>query len=179
MESDDTGRSAGKELERYVTLGRISGVFGVQGWVKVFSHTRPIENILGYSPWYLRRGEAWQPFEVLDGKYHARILVARLAGIDDRDLARSLIGTDVAVRRSQLPPPQAGEHYHFDLIGLAVVNREGVELGTVEDIFETGAHDVLVVRGEKAHLIPLVTGVYVRRIDEWRGVIEVDWGADF
>lgn len=170
----------GAGAERYVTLGKISGVFGVQGWVKVFSHTRPIDNILKYSPWYLRRGGEWQPYEVCDGKLQSKLLVARLEGVDDRDVARSLMGAEIAVRRSQLPQPAEGEHYHFDLIGLKVVNRDGVELGTVADIFETGAHDVLVVRGaEKEHLIPLVAGVHVRRIDEWRGRIEVDWQADY
>ena len=165
--------------ERYVTLGKVSGIFGVQGWVKVFSHTRPTENILSYSPWYLRQAGEWKARRVVEGRQHGKALIVHLEGVDDRDVARGFIGIDIAVKRSQLPPPAEGEHYHFDLIGLKVTNRDGVELGTVQDIIETGAHDVLVVRGEKEHLIPLVMGVHVRRIDEWRGTMEVDWGADF
>jgi 16S rRNA processing protein RimM len=165
--------------DRYVIVGKISGLFGVHGWVRVFSHTRPIENILSYSPWYLDRAGSWQTFELAEGRQHGKGLVARLAGIDDRELARTLVGSTIAVKRAQLPALGAGEHYHADLVGLEVVNRERVRLGTVQRIFGTGAHDVLVVRGEHEHLIPLVIGVHVIRIDESAGVIEVDWGEDY
>ncbi len=165
--------------ERYVILGKVSGLFGVQGWVRVYSHTRPIENILKYAPWYLQQAGSWRPYELAEGRPHGKGLVARLAGIEDRDLARTLVGAAIAVKRSQLPALGAGEYYQTDLVGLAVVNREGVRLGTVQRIFETGAHDVLVVRGAHEHLIPLVFGVHVLGIDESAGVIEVDWDEDY
>ena len=165
--------------ERYVILGEVSGLFGVQGWVRIYSHTRPIENILKYAPWYLQQAGSWRPYELAEGRQHGKGLGARLAGIGDRDRARTLVGAPIAVRRSQLPALEAGEYYHTDLVGLAVVNREGVRLGTVQRIFETGAHDVLVVRGAREHLIPLVFGVHVLRIDESAGVIEVEWGEDY
>jgi 16S rRNA processing protein RimM len=178
MQATD-GVAARAADDRYVIVGKISGLFGVHGWVRVFSHTRPIENILTYSPWYLDRAGSWQACELAEGRQHGKGLVARLAGIDDRDLARALVGSTIAVKRAQLPAPGAGEYYHADLVGLEVINREGVRLGTVQRIFETGAHDVLVVRGEHEHLIPLVFGVHVVRIDESAGVIEVDWGEDY
>ncbi|MCG3200402.1 MAG: Ribosome maturation factor RimM [Gammaproteobacteria bacterium] len=165
--------------DRYVILGKVSGLFGVQGWVRVHSHTRPIENILRYTPWFLEESGSWRPRELAGGRQHGKGLVARLAGIDDRGLARTLVGAAIAVKRSQLPAAAAGEYYHADLLGMSVVNREGVRLGTVLRIFETGAHDVLVVRGGHEHLIPLVFGVHVLGIDGAAGVIEVDWRADY
>lgn len=173
------GVRAGAADDPYVILGKVSGLFGVQGWVRVYSHTRPIENILHYTPWYLQKAGSWQPYALAEGRQHGKGMVARLAGVDDRELARSLVGAAIAVKRSQLPVPAAGEYYHADLLGLAVVSREGVRLGTVQRIFETGAHDVLVVRGAHEHLIPLVFGVHVLGVDVSAGVIEVDWREDY
>lgn len=114
-------------------------------------------------------------------------LVARLDGIDDRDRAVDLVGNEVAIQMSQLPPVAQDEFYWAQLEGLRVVNLEGEELGCVSHLFETGANDVLVVRhgrddetdagrtGER--LIPYVKGV-VRSVDLDGGVITVDWHAD-
>ena len=178
-------QTAGGEVEQgraeghQVILGKISGLFGVHGWLRVYSYTRPLENILTYSPWYVRAAGKWEEHALLEGKNHGKGLIARLAGIKDRDSARALLGASIAVPREQLPEPHAGEHYYVDLIGLRVVNREGVELGQVQRILETSANDVLVVRGEREHLIPLVAGVHVLAIDENAGRIDVDWGIDY
>ena len=166
-------------LQRYVTVAEIVGVFGVAGWVKIFSHTRPRENVLTYSPWYLRKGQAWEPIELLEGRLQGRGVVAHLQGIESRDLAQALVGTEVAVKRSQLPPPGENEYYWVDLVGLRVVNTDGVELGVVKRMMETGANDVLVVEGERERLIPLVPQVYVRSVDFETGRIDVDWPADY
>jgi len=82
------------------------------------------------------------------------------------------------VARSDLPPPQENEFYWSDLIGLKAVNREGVELGQVDSLLETGAHDVLVIKGKREYLIPFVA-TFVGKVDVAGGVIEVDWGEDY
>ena len=87
-------------------------------------------------------------------------------------------GADVAVHRRQLPAAEAGRYYWVDLIGLSVVNREGIALGTVIALMETGANDVLVVQGERERLIPFVLGRVVLDVDLEAGVIEVDWLPD-
>lgn len=173
-----TDGTAGAE-ERYVVVGKFSGVFGVHGWLRVYAYTRPMDNILKFTPWYVQRGNEWQALEPGEGKHHGNGLIARLEGIADRDAARPLLGASIAVKRSQLPCAAAGEHYHVDLIGMRVVNREGTELGTVHRIFETGANDVMVVRGIREHLIPLVSDVHLIAIDEGAGRIDVDWGEDY
>jgi len=168
-----------KAPSELVTLGRISGLYGVRGWVRVFSHTDPREGIVRYSPWYLRLGGEWRPVRVAEGRRHGKGVVARLEGCDDRDQAARLMGAEIAVRREQLPPLPPGEYYWTDLEGLRVVTREGVELGTVARLMETGANDVLVVRGERERLIPYLPERVVLEVDLEGGLIRVDWDPDF
>jgi 16S rRNA processing protein RimM len=163
--------------DRRVTVGRVVGLFGVRGWVKVFSHTRPREAILEYSPWYIEHDGAWRAVDVAEGRAHGRGIVARLEGYGERDQAASLIGADVAVMLSQLPAAADDEYYWAQLEGLRVVNLAGQELGYVSHLFETGANDVLVVRGARERLIPFAKGV-VQRVDLAAGAICVDWNPE-
>lgn len=165
--------------ERLVVVGRIAGLYGVRGWVRVLSHTKPRDNILHYGRWHLRRGGGWQPVAVTAGQSHGKGLVVKLRECADREQARSLIGADVAVPRSELPAPAPGEYYWIDLVGLRVESVGGEALGEVESLFETGANDVLVVRGEdRERLIPFVTGQVIKRIDLDAGLIQVDWDPE-
>jgi len=168
----------GGDSSRWVVLGRVSGLFGVKGWVKVFSDTAPRENILGYSCWYLKRGGEWQPYDLLDGRRQGKAVVARLEGCNDRDQAAELIGTDIAIPRDRLPPTQAGEYYWTDLQGLRVETLDGIDLGKVDHLFETGANDVLVAKGDRQRLIPFIDGV-IDRVDLETGLIRVDWDPEF
>ena len=161
-----------------VTLGRIVGLFGVKGWVKIYSATRPIEDILNYSEWLVGGEGAERRVRLLDGRLQGPGLVALLEGCADRDQARALVGATIAVERAQLPALAEGEYYWCDLEGLRVLTLEGQVLGNVDHLIETGANDVLVVHGERERLLPY-TGEVVRRIDLEAGLIEVDWDADF
>jgi 16S rRNA processing protein RimM len=166
--------------DEFVILGRVSGVHGVRGWVKVYAETREREGILGYNPWYLRESSGWQPRRLLEGRVQSSgVVVARLEGVDDIDQARALIDVEIAVPRAQLPKLGRGEYYWSDLEGLRVVNVEGIELGTVSHLFATGANDVLVVRdGERERLIPFTKDA-VRKVDLAARVIRVDWDPEF
>lgn len=165
--------------EDLVTLGRISGLFGVRGWVKVYSHTEPRENIVHYSPWRLRLGSGWREFAVADGQRHGKGVIARLDGVDDRNAAAALVGAEVAVRRDQLPPLGEDEYYWSDLEGLEVITIDGWHLGRVDHLLETGANDVLVVHGDRERLIPFVRPDVVTAVDLDAAVIRVDWDPDF
>ncbi|RMD80470.1 MAG: 16S rRNA processing protein RimM [Gammaproteobacteria bacterium] len=156
------------------------GVYGVRGWVRVASHMDPREALLGCAPWLLRRrgdppGRWRHRVRPLEGRAHGKGLVARLEGWEDRDQARELVGLEVWVPRDRLPPTGPREHYWADLEGLEVLNREGVRLGRVARLLETGAHDVLVVRGERERLIPYVWDRYVLEVDLDAGRLMVDW----
>ena len=168
-----------EQEDRRVVLGRISGLFGVRGWLKVFSGTDPREGIVGYSPWQLRINDEWRSIEVEAGKRHGKNVVVKLAGIDDRDAAAALLDAEIAITRVQLPQPASGEIYWADLEGLAVHTETGEALGTVDHLFETGANDVLVVKGERERLIPFVRDQVVKTVDLERRVIVVDWDPEF
>ncbi len=165
-------------IEEHVVLGRISGLFGVKGWVKVFSHTEPREAVLKYGHWLIRRCGEWQSLEVAEGKRHSKTVVVRFEGIDDRDAAAALLGCDIGVERTALPAPGDGQYYFGDLEGLRVVHRDGTELGTVAYVMETGANDVLVTEGERERLIPFIANEVILDVDLAAGVISVDWEWD-
>lgn len=164
---------------RRVPIGRVSGAYGVHGWLKVRSATEPPSRILEYRPWQLGRGGDWKSFDVLGGRPHGAAFVAQLEGLEDRESAQRLAGADIAVSRTQLPALAPDEYYWCDLVGLEVEDANGSPLGRVRRLMETGAHDVMVVReGGTEVLIPFVPGRSVRRVDFETGTIVVDWFAD-
>ena len=165
--------------KKQVTLGRVSGVMGVKGWVKIHSYTEPRESIVDFKRWILSGPDLEGPVEVETGKRQGRTVVAKLRGIDDRDQARALIGADIAVERSELPPCGPGEYYWADLEGLDVRTLADEELGRVDFLFGTGEHDVMVVAGDRERLIPFVLDKIVRTVDLDEGVIVVDWDPSY
>ncbi len=166
------------EQERTV-VGEIVGVFGVKGWVKLRSYTDPIPNILNYSPWQIELSGRWQPLKIDNGRPHGKGLVVHVVNYDDREKARVLVGAAVAVFRNQLPVTDENEYYWHDLIGLKVVTVAGVALGEVDYLLDTGANDVLVVKGERERLLPFVQGDVITEVDLDRGLIRVDWDPEF
>lgn len=163
---------------RRVLLGRISGLFGVRGWVKIHSHTEPREQILDYADWQIGRNGHWRDAQVAEAAAHGKGLIARLDGYQDRDRAAELVGCDIAINRDDLPELQEG-YYWCDLQGLRVVTGDGVELGRVDHLFSTGANDVMVVRGDRERLLPWLRPDVIRDVDLDAGVISVDWDPDF
>ncbi|HYW92716.1 MAG TPA: ribosome maturation factor RimM [Gammaproteobacteria bacterium] len=170
---------SGRGDERRVVLGRVAGLFGVRGWVKVHSDTRPRENILDYPVWQLGGSGRWRSLRLIEGRVQGKGIVAHLEGCDDRDAAVALTGARIAVGRGELPPLAEGEYYWADLEGLRVRTIAGRELGCVGRLMETGANDVLVVRGERERLIPFLPGRVVTEVDLDDGVMVVDWDPDF
>jgi len=164
---------------KWVTLGRVSGVFGVKGWLKVQSYTEPVGNIVEFDVWTLRVNGADRVFELEDGQSHGGGVIVKLRGIDDRDIARELTGAEIVVPREQLPAVEAGEFYWTDLEGLEVRTAAGVTLGKVAYLLATGGNDVLVLDGSPERLIPFVLGPVVKQVDLAAGLIVVDWSPDF
>ena len=165
--------------ERRVMLGRIVGVSGVQGWVKLESWTDPRTGIFDYRPWILVHDGRERELVPQDGRAQGKGIVAQLPGFEDRDQAMALVGSEIFVPRSALPPPAPGEFYWTDLEGLEVRTVDGQLLGRVSHLFETGANDVIVVRGERERLVPFLRPDVVREIDFAAGRLVVDWDPDF
>jgi 16S rRNA processing protein RimM len=164
---------------KWVTLGRVSGVFGVKGWLKIRSYTEPHGNIAELDSWTLRLSGADRRFDVEDARSHGDGAIVKLRGVDDRDRAREWVGAEVVVERERLPATAANEFYWADLEGLEVRTETGEMLGKVDHLLATGAHDVLVLGGARERLIPFVVGAVVKHVDLAAQVIVVDWSPDY
>ncbi|MGY0504611.1 ribosome maturation factor RimM [Luteimonas sp. e5] len=172
--------SASSPSEKRILVGTIMGAFGVRGEVKIRSHTQPEERLFHYRPWIMVGAAGERVLEAgAQGRRMAKGVVARLPGVEDRDAAQALLGTDIFVPRSALPPPAAGEYYWVDLQGLRVETVDGVALGVVAEVFATGANDVLTVHGERERMIPFLQPQVVTRVDLEAGLIVVDWDPEF
>lgn len=161
-----------------VILGRVTGLYGVKGWLKVHSYTEPREAILDYKDWSLLRDGSWQSVRLAEGKRHGKSVIARLESVDDRDDAAAYVGDDIGVAREQLAEVGRGEYYWADLEGLQVVHTDGRTLGKVAYLLATGANDVLVVQGNQEILIPFVQKEVIKDVDLTNGVIKVHWEWD-
>jgi len=162
----------------WVVMGRIAAPFGIKGWVKVQSFGDDPGTLMDFESWRVGRGAVQTHYTVEAIKDHSNALVAKLVGVDDRDAAYALRGQEISVERRHLPPPADDEFYWSDLIGLKAVNRQGIELGRVDSLMESGAHDLLVIKGKREYLIPFVAQ-FVGKVDVAGGQVEVDWGEDY
>lgn len=161
-----------------VVMGRIVAPYGIMGWLKVLPDTEMLDGLFDYPQWWLGDGQNWRELTVESAKIHNDVLAVKLAGVDDRDAAFACKGQLVAVPRALLPAPADNEYYWSDLIGLSVSNQQKVDFGLITDVLETGANDVIVVRGERERLIPFIaqTIITVDLAGRW---MLVDWDADF
>ncbi|BCK88703.1 ribosome maturation factor RimM [Sideroxyarcus emersonii] len=168
------------EASPMVVMGKVVAAQGIQGWVKVQTFTEYLDSLLDYDTWYMGNEQAWRPLEVLDASVHGgKVVIARLQGIADRTAAEKCKGMLIAIPRSELPEQEEGEYYWSDLIGLTVVNQAGEVFGTVDTLLETGANDVLVIKGDIGEtLIPFIASV-IQQVDLKGKTIRVDWQADY
>lgn len=181
-----------------VEVGRILDAWGVKGWVKIQPHSTDPEALFSSKSWYLQAPEArFRPgFSAFSGtvslridesKIHSDSIVAKISGVDDRNAAEALRGARIFLPRSSFPAASKDEYYWVDLIGLEVVNREGVALGCVRDLMSTGPHSVLCVEYSTPtdegcttaeRMIPFVSA-YVDAVDLPGKRITVDWQPDY
>lgn len=168
-----------------VTLGRVGKTHGVKGWLRVHSYTDPASNLADYRQFEVERAGRQLLLEIDQLMPQGDHLIGHFVGYDNPEQAQTLVGVELQVDAARLPPLQSNQYYWHQLIGLAVINREGQLLGQVARLLETGANDVLVVQpngdsiDSHERLIPYLRGSIVCAIDLERRIIEVDWGADF
>lgn len=171
-----------------LTVGRITGVFGIKGWVKVKSHTRPEDSILEYQPWWVKTRHGVKEVEIAQQQMSNKGLMVRLEGVEDRTAAEDYIRCDIAVEKQVLPELDDQDFYWHQLVGLNVVScSDGQEivLGKVDHLIETGANDVLVVKptatsiDDQERLVPYVFEQYVLEVNLDSEVIKVDWDPEF
>jgi len=172
--------------ENQITLGKVGAVYGIKGWLRIHSFTDEPDAILDYFPWSLKLGNNTRTVDVTDWRKHNKGLIVKVGGVDDRDNAQALVGSEILINESTLPVLSQGDYYWRDLIGMAVVTTKGYDLGVVSDMLETGANDVLVVKAnlndgfsKKERLIPYLLEQVVESVSIENKQICVDWDPGF
>lgn len=166
--------------EQIVVVGRFGSPHGIKGMVKVFSFTKPSENILQYQPWLVKKGRTWQTMTFKHAENRSKFIVVNMDGYLDRTSCEELTNCEIGVNRQQLPELEDNEFYWKDLEGLEVENKQQEHLGKVSHLFETGSNDVLVVEGgKKRYLIPFLMNEVVIEVDIKNAKIIVDWDPEF
>jgi 16S rRNA processing protein RimM len=155
-------------------LGRVAGSYGVRGWIKVAPQKGVAEALVAAKEWWLG-DKAWR---VDEARVHSATVIASLAGIETREQALMLKGSRISVARNALPAVEQGHYYLADLVGLEVVNHQGLKLGIVQRWFTNGPQDVMELAGDRVRLVPWVPAV-VKQVDLEAKRIEVEWGADW
>ncbi len=157
-----------------ILIGKISGCFGVKGWLKIFSYSNPRENIVSYNNWIIGN----KLFESIQAKKQGKLIVAKLVGIDDKDAAQAMIGQKIEIEKQQLAQLDDGHYYWHDLEGLEVSNTNGIAFGQLESVLETGANDVIFVKGERTRVIPYILDTVILKVDLEQKTMLVDWHED-
>ena len=173
-----------------IEVGRILDAWGIKGWFKVLPHSASPEALFSSKRWFLQPAEKGARtftgtvlLKIREAKEHSDAVVACAQDIDDRNAAEALRGARIFIPRSSFPTAADGEYYWVDLIGLAVINREGLVLGEVRDLLSTGPQTVLVVAYEeegkaRERMIPFVSA-FVDQVDLPGRRITVDWQPDY
>ncbi|WP_106479012.1 ribosome maturation factor RimM [Phytohalomonas tamaricis] len=169
----------------YVVMGKLTSPYGVKGWLKVYSYTSPMDGILEYSEWLIELQGKRFPLQLVQGRRQGKGLVAQFKDIDSREAAESLAGGTIYLATRELPTLGRDEYYWYQLEGLKVVTLDGIRLGHVGYLFETGANDVLVVKGDdasldqKERLLPFLPGEVIHDVNLDTGIMTVNWDPEF
>lgn len=173
-----------------IEVGRIADAWGIKGWFKVLPHSASPEALFSSKRWFLLPTErgvktfaGTLQMKVIEAKTHADTVVAQAQGIEDRNTAEALKGARIFVSRASFPTAGEDEFYWVDLIGLDVVNREGVALGQVHELLSAGPQTVLVLNATEddkviERMIPFVSA-HVDNVDLPTKKITVDWQPDY
>jgi len=165
------------EDDKKIYLGKITGVHGIKGWLKIQSFSSPPENILNYPSWIINNQGEEELYSIEQGRKQNNKIVVKLEKIDDRNTAESLINSKIQIQRSDLPKLSNENYYWSDLVGLSVLSSEEKVIGKIESLIETGANDVMVIITLKDEriLIPFVMHEIIKEVNVELNYIKIDW----
>ena len=168
------------EDDKKIYLGKITGVHGIKGWLKIQSFSSPPENILNYPSWIITNKGEEDFYYIEQGRKQNNKIVVKLEKIDDRNTAESLINSKIQILRSDLPKLSNENYYWSDLVGLSVLNSEETVIGKIESLIETGANDVMVIITLKDEriLIPFVMHEIIKEVNVELSYIKIDWSIE-
>ena len=163
----------------HLVIGRFGKTFGLKGWLRVNSETKPKSNMLTYQPWLLKTAEGFKAIKIIENTLQGEEILVHVEGVDTPEAAKALTNHYVYLERKQLPTLASNEYYWADLEGLVVVTTENITLGTVKYLMEAGSCAVMVIKGNTEHLVPFDFSHIVKQVDLTNGKIIVDWDPNF
>ena len=167
------------KTSNHVVLGCFASAYGVRGWVRVNSYTTPKENLLNYPVWQTKHDKQIESIKISRSKFHSNQLIIKIDGCDDRETAKTYTNCPIMINRTELPTLPENEYYWTDLIGLSVITKEGINLGRVDSLIETGSNDVLIVIDEEQERLLPYTNQVIISINLADKIMVVDWDPDF
>ncbi|OUU78575.1 MAG: hypothetical protein CBC38_06865 [Gammaproteobacteria bacterium TMED78] len=168
-----------KFVKKNLVIGRVSNHYGIKGWVKIFSYSDPINNIINYKDWFFLINDKLVKYQIIEGKEQNKKIIVKIKNIENREDAEHLIGKDIYIDRASLQVLGNDQFYWNDLEGLEVYTDNDSYLGKVKCLFATGSNDVIVVDGKSEYLIPYLFGDTVIDVNLKKGLITVNWDVDY
>jgi 16S rRNA processing protein RimM len=169
-----------------LVIGKVGAPYGVKGWVKITTYTDETDGIFDYQPWFIEQGNGQRVVEIEEWRRHSNGVIAKLAGVDTRDDAEAIKNLDITIEETTLPLLADDEYYWRDLVGMKVVTNKGYDMGTIKELFETGANDVLLVKanlndafGKKERMVPYLVDSVILSVDGDVKTVTVDWDPSF
>tara|TARA_B110000438_G_C15625656_1_gene568592 strand:+ start:132 stop:638 length:507 start_codon:yes stop_codon:yes gene_type:complete len=165
------------QSDKKIIIGKVIGLHGIKGWLKVLSYTSPPENIFNYQSLIIPNQNMEDIFNIENSRKQGKKILIKLDGIDDRTSAESLKESKIYIFRLDLPELSEDIYYWEDLLGFNVFNQNNIKLGLVDSFIETGSNDVLVVRSEKTKniLIPFLMNKSIKEVNLESKLIIVEW----
>ena len=163
--------------DKKINIGKIIGLHGIKGWLKILSYTSPPENIFNYQSLIISNENMEETFHIENSRKQGKKILIKLDGIDDRTSGESLKESKIQIFRLDLPELSEDTYYWEDLMGFNVFNQNNINLGLVDSFIETGSNDVLVIRNEKKEntLIPFLMNKTIKEVNLETKLIIVEW----
>ena len=163
--------------DKKINIGKIIGLHGIKGWLKILSYTSPPENIFNYQSLIISNENMEETFHIENSRKQGKKILIKLDGIDDRTSGESLKESKIQIFRLDLPELSEDTYYWEDLLGFNVFNQNNINLGLVDSFIETGSNDVLVIRNEKKEntLIPFLMNKTIKEVNLETKLIIVEW----
>jgi len=164
-----------KSSPNWVVIGKLGKAHGIKGLISVISYMEPRENILKYSDWLISERGEWRTLHRSEDRVTPKGIFVHVDGYDTREEVGTLTNAEISIPKGLLPALAEGEYYWDDLIGLNVKTMQNLMIGQVASLISTGSNDVLIVSGEKRHLIPYLQNDVIKKVDLIAGEIIIDW----
>lgn len=163
----------------WIIVGQFGRVHGIRGQIRVISFTQEPEQLLTYKDWHRFENGIWSPLIRIEQSIAHHTMLVKIEGFETREEAMLLTNLKIGIKREQLADLGSDEFYCFELIGMEVFNTQGLELGKVVEVLQTGANDVLVIKGSQRHLVPYLPNQVIKTMCRETRRIIVDWDENF